>query len=132
MSPATSAATSVVVMLTLALLVCALSSLGLLVMRGFYQKMHYLAPPAILATAAIAGAILLQEGLSSSAIKGGLVLLVMVISNPVLTFAAARANYLRETQAERQREAASQAGRDAPPIPTAAPDSPTPAAEERE
>jgi monovalent cation/proton antiporter MnhG/PhaG subunit len=97
-SPDTAPSLWVMALLAAALLVCALSALGLLVMKGFYNKLHYLAPPAVLATAAVALAITAQEGTGAAAIKAGLVLLVMLISNPILTFAAARAKYLRELQ----------------------------------
>jgi multicomponent Na+:H+ antiporter subunit G len=95
-SPDTPAGAAVIILLALALLVCALSCLGLVVMRGFYNKLHYLAPPAILATCLLAAAILWQEGLSQSALNAGLVLMVLVVSNPIVTNAAARAHYLRE------------------------------------
>ncbi|HJV64418.1 MAG TPA: monovalent cation/H(+) antiporter subunit G [Geomonas sp.] len=117
MSPDGAASTAVISLLALALLVCGFSALGLLVMKGFYNKLHYLAPPAVVATALVALAIVLQEGMGAVAIKAGLVLLVMVISNPILTFAAARANYLRELQAREKTERTSA---------TLAPESPGP------
>ncbi len=89
---------AVAILLALAALICLLSCIGLLVMKGFYDKLHYLAPSAILAAAAIVAAIVVHEGLSSSAIKALLVLLVMVVSNPVLTHAAARAENVRARQ----------------------------------
>jgi monovalent cation/proton antiporter MnhG/PhaG subunit len=97
-APAGPAAT---IFLIFALVVCALSCLGLFVMKGFYNKLHFLAPPAILGTAGIALAVLAKEGLNASAIKAGLVLLVLVISNPILTFAAARAKHVRDEHTER-------------------------------
>jgi multisubunit Na+/H+ antiporter MnhG subunit len=100
-TPPAPAGPAAMALLSFALLVCALSCLGLLVMKGFYNKLHYLAPPAILGTAAIAAAVLAQEGLKSSAIKAGLVLVIMAISNPILTFAAARAKHVREAHTER-------------------------------
>lgn len=96
MTPAQPTGIGVAVLVALALLVCGFSCLGLLVMRGFYNKLHFLAPPAILATAALAAAVGLQEGWGSSTVKVLLVLLVMIVGNPVVTFAAARAHYLRE------------------------------------
>lgn len=84
-----------VLLLVGAAFVCLFSCAGLVAMKGFYNKLHYLAPPAILGTGAVAVAIVVQEGWSSSSIKALLVLLVMVVANPVLTHAAARAFYLR-------------------------------------
>lgn len=106
MSPDTPAGVPVTLLLAFVAVVCALSCLGLFAMRGFYDKLHYLSPPAILSTAAIAVAITVQEGVGATAAKAWLVLLVMTIGNPVITFAAARAFYLRQ----RSREAARKAG----------------------
>lgn len=92
------------ILICFALLVCVLSALGLLVMKGFYNKLHYLAPPAILGTSAVFLAVLAQEGFNSSALKAALVLLVMVVTNPILTFAAARAKRLRDTQVGEEKE----------------------------
>jgi monovalent cation/proton antiporter MnhG/PhaG subunit len=97
-APAGPAAT---ILLCFALAVCALSCLGLVIMKGFYNKLHFLAPPAILGTAAIALAVVAKEGLNGSAIKVGMIMLVLLISNPILTFAAARANHVREEHTER-------------------------------
>lgn len=101
MTPPAPAGPAATILLIFALVVCALSCLGLVIMKGFYNKLHFLAPPAILGTAAIALAVLAKEGLNSSAIKAGLVLLVMALSNPVLTFAAARANHVRKEHTQR-------------------------------
>ena len=92
----TSPGPAATILLVLATVVCLLSSIGILVMRGVYDKLHYLAPAAILGTGAVVAAVIVEEGFGSSAIKALLVLLVMLISNPVLTHAAARANRLRE------------------------------------
>jgi multicomponent Na+:H+ antiporter subunit G len=87
-----------IVLLSFAAGICLLSCFGMTAMKGFYDRLHYLAPPATLAMAAVAGAILVEEGLSPSSLKVLLILLVMIISNPVLTHAAARANFLRSQQ----------------------------------
>ncbi|WP_224981837.1 monovalent cation/H(+) antiporter subunit G [Geomonas agri] len=94
----------VILLLCFALAICAFSCLGLMVMKGVYRKLHYLAPPAVLGCAAVAAAIAVQEGLGAPTIKAGLVLLVLVIGNPVITFAAARAHYLREAHRKRLQE----------------------------
>lgn len=117
----------VIVFLAAAVVVCTLSSLGLLVMKGFYNKLHYLAPPAILGSFAVAAAVLAQEGPNANAIKAALVLLVMVISNPVLTFAAARANHLRETRVAKNGQSA--APETKPALTTPTPSTPRPSGE---
>ena len=93
---------AVALLLGFSALVCVVSSLALLVMKGFYDKLHHLAPPAVLATTGIAAAILLEEGLNASSLKAFLVLAVMVIGNPVLTYAAARAQYLRKERSKHE------------------------------
>lgn len=96
MTPDVSAGPVPLALLSLALFICAFCCLALLVMKGFYAKLHYLAPPAVMAGALVAAAIALQEGMGANAIKAGLVLLVLLIGNPVITFAAARAYHLRQ------------------------------------
>lgn len=114
MSPDAPAGAAVTVLLILTVVVCALSCLGLLMMKGFYNKLHYLAPPAILGTAAVAAAIVIQEGITATAIKAGLVLLVMAITNPIITFAAARTNHIRNLQTEGEEAAPGEEGTLAP------------------
>lgn len=115
MSPDLPAGIAVTALIIFALAVCALSCLGLLLMQGVYQKLHYLAPPAVLGCAAIAAAVGLQEGFGAATIKSCLVLLVLVIGNPVITFAAARAHYLREEHRKLQKEGKQKAS--ARPVP---------------
>ena len=108
----TSPGPAATIILVLATVVCLLSSIGILVMRGVYEKLHYLAPAAILGTGGVVAAIIVEEGFGTSAIKALLVLIVMMISNPVLTHAAARANRLRERRKQSQEEhAGTRAGR---------------------
>lgn len=96
--------TAIIALLACAAFVCLFSCAGLMLMQGFYSKLHYLAPPAILGTFAVVAAIALAEGWSGSTIKAGLVLLVLAISNPVLTHAAARACYLRDRNRANKKE----------------------------
>ena len=112
MSPDLPAGIGVTLLLCFALAVCAFSCLGLMVMKGVYRKLHYLAPAAVLGCAAVAAAIAVQEGLGAPTIKAGLVLLTLVIGNPVITFAAARAHYLREVHRKRLQEEVLDPGRE--------------------
>jgi multisubunit Na+/H+ antiporter MnhG subunit len=91
-----------VVLLAVAVAICAASGLAIVAMPGFFAKLHFLAPPAVLATSAVAAAVLLSEGLSAAGMKTLLVLAVMVISNPVVTYTAARAHLLRTQRDEPQ------------------------------
>jgi multicomponent Na+:H+ antiporter subunit G len=68
---------------------------GVLVMRGVYDKLHYTAPATTLGAFAIAGAVLLRESVVQYGIKAILVTLALLITNPVLTHAIARAARIR-------------------------------------
>ncbi len=68
---------------------------GVLVMRGVYDKLHYTAPATTLGAFAIAGAVLLRTPLVQFGIKALLIAIALLITNPVLTHAAARAARIR-------------------------------------
>jgi monovalent cation/proton antiporter MnhG/PhaG subunit len=72
------------------------SCVGVLVMRDAYDRLHYTAPATTIAPLAIATAIVLEEGLSAAGIKALLVALALLVTNPVLTHATARAARIRQ------------------------------------
>lgn len=84
--------------------VCALSSLGILVMRGMYDKLHYLAPMSTVGAAAIVAAVLLNQSPSWSALKPVLLVLLLALSSAVLTQATARAKEFRERRKKTEQE----------------------------
>ncbi len=63
---------------------------GVLVMRGVYDKLHYTAPATTLGAFAITGAVLLRFSIVQY-----LITLALLITNPVLTHAIARAARIR-------------------------------------
>ncbi|HEY2381988.1 MAG TPA: monovalent cation/H(+) antiporter subunit G [Terriglobia bacterium] len=71
------------------------SCIGVLVMPGVNEKLHYLAPPSTLSVGLIAAAIVLEEGSSQATVKAILCALILFITNPVLTHATARAARIR-------------------------------------
>jgi multicomponent Na+:H+ antiporter subunit G len=73
-----------------------LSTLGVLVMRDALDRLHFTAPAATLAPVCFAAAVLVEEPLSSAAVKAVLVALVIVVTTPVLSHATARAARIRE------------------------------------
>lgn len=91
----------IAVLLGLADLALILSAVGVLAMRGVYDKLHYLAPGGIVGTAAILAAVLIQGPFAQGGVKVILVALLLLTSNPVLTYAAARAAKAREIRAEK-------------------------------
>jgi multicomponent Na+:H+ antiporter subunit G len=72
------------------------SCVGVLVMRDAYDRLHFTAPATTVAPLAIAAAIVLEESFSAAGIKALLVALVLLVTNPVLTHATARAARIRE------------------------------------
>jgi multicomponent Na+:H+ antiporter subunit G len=70
--------------------------IGVLVMRDAYDRLHYTAPATTIAPLAIAAAVVLEERLSAAGIKALLVALALLVTNPVLTHATARAARIRQ------------------------------------
>jgi len=87
---------AVAVLLGFGVAVTWLSCLGVLAMRDPYDRLHYTGPAAVLAPVAIAAAVVLEERLSAAGIKAVLVALVLVVTNPVLGHATARAARIRQ------------------------------------
>jgi multisubunit Na+/H+ antiporter MnhG subunit len=85
------------VLLALAVAIVLASSVGLLVMRDVYQKIHYLTPAGLVAPVVVAVAVLVQAGLTVDTVETGLALLFLLISSPFLTHATIRAARIRET-----------------------------------
>jgi multisubunit Na+/H+ antiporter MnhG subunit len=84
------------VLLGLAVLVVASASLGVLLMRDAYQKLHFVTPAALVAPVLIALAVLVQMGLYENAGETCLALFFMVIAGPYLSHATMRAIRVRE------------------------------------
>ena len=70
--------------------------LGVVVMRNVYDKLHFTGPATILGPLALAGAIVVQEGLNQAGIKAVLIAGLLLVANPVLTHATGRALYIRQ------------------------------------
>jgi monovalent cation/proton antiporter MnhG/PhaG subunit len=87
----------VVVAILLALGVAAtlLSCAGVLLMRDALDRLHFTAPAATVSPVMFAAAVIVEEPLSSAAVKGVLVALVIIATTPVLTHATARAARVR-------------------------------------
>jgi monovalent cation/proton antiporter MnhG/PhaG subunit len=85
---------AVAVLCGLAVVLTAVCSLGVLVMKDVWQRLHFLAPPCTLAAALLALAIGLDAGWIA-ALKPLLVLVLLSTLNGVVTHALARAAYVR-------------------------------------
>jgi multicomponent Na+:H+ antiporter subunit G len=70
-------------------------SIGVLVMRGPYARLHFTAP-AGLGALMLAVAVLLREGFSLIGDKALLLAVFVLLTSPVLSHVTARAAYIRE------------------------------------
>ncbi|MGB9282331.1 MAG: monovalent cation/H(+) antiporter subunit G [Pseudonocardiaceae bacterium] len=85
------------VLLGLAVVLVLASSLGVLVMRDVYQKLHFVTPISLVAPVLVAAAVLVKQGFSENTVQTWLTLVVLVIAGPFLTHATIRAARIRET-----------------------------------
>ncbi len=84
------------VLLGLAVVVVLGASVGVLVMRDAYQKLHFVTPAALVAPALVALAVFVQMGLYENTAETFLALAFMVIAGPYLSHATVRAIRVRE------------------------------------
>jgi multisubunit Na+/H+ antiporter MnhG subunit len=87
---------SVDILLGLATAIVLASSVGVLVMRDTYQKLHYVTPAAVVAPVLVALAVLVQSGCTENSAETGLALAFILIGGPVLSHATIRAVRIRE------------------------------------
>lgn len=72
------------------------SVLGVVLMRGVLDRLHFTGPAAMLAPASIAAALALEDSLGQVGLKAILVAATLFVTNPVLVHATARAARVRE------------------------------------
>ena len=85
------------VLLGLAVLTVLTASVGVLVMRDPYQKLHFVTPAALVAPVLVALGVLVRTGLDENTGQMCLTLLLMGIARPYLSHATARAIRIRDT-----------------------------------
>lgn len=83
-------------LLGLAVLIVLASSVGILVMRDAYQKLHYVTPAALVAPLIVGLAVLAQSGLTENTVQTWLALFFIMIASPFLSHATIRAVRIRE------------------------------------
>jgi multicomponent Na+:H+ antiporter subunit G len=88
---------SVDVLLGVAVAIVLASSVGVLVMRDAYRKVHYLTPAGMVAPFVVGLAILAQSGWTLDTAETLLTLVFVVIASPVLSHATIRAARIRQT-----------------------------------
>ena len=85
------------ILLGLAVLIVLASSIGVLLMRDAYAKLHFVTPAALLAPALVALAVLVQHGVYEMTGEAFLALFFMILAGPFLSHATIRAIRVRET-----------------------------------
>ena len=73
-----------------------LCCVGLLRMNNVFDRLHYLGPAATVGPALITAAVLVRHSSAQACIKAVLLFLMLLVINPVLTHATARAARIRE------------------------------------
>jgi multisubunit Na+/H+ antiporter MnhG subunit len=84
------------ILLGSAVLIVLGASVGLLVMRDAYQKLHFVTPAALVAPFLVALAILVQMGVYENTGETFLALFFLVIAGPFVSHATIRAIRVRE------------------------------------
>ena len=84
------------VLLALAVLLVLVSSLGVLVMRDVFDKVHYVTPAALVAPILVALAVTVGQGWSLNTTETWLAVAFMAVTGPVLVHATGRAARIRE------------------------------------
>jgi multisubunit Na+/H+ antiporter MnhG subunit len=85
------------ILLGLAVVIVITSSVGVLVMRDPYQKLHFVTPAALVAPVLVALAVLVRMGLDENTGETCVALVFMGIAGPFLSHATVRAIRIRET-----------------------------------
>jgi multicomponent Na+:H+ antiporter subunit G len=84
------------VLLGLGVLVTLISCVGVLAMPNVFDRLHYTAPATTIGAFAIALSIVVEEGWSAASVKALIVFLLLLVTNPVLSHATARAARIRQ------------------------------------
>lgn len=88
MTPAAIAAAALLLIAVLCVLV---ASLGVLLSRDPYTRLHYMAPVATLGIWSVAAAVLVTESVNQGGVKALLTAIIILFMNAVLSHATARA-----------------------------------------
>lgn len=92
-----SAATiAVQVLVWVAVVTCLICCLGIVVMKDFFERLHYMATVSTVASVALLIAVVIEQGWGQAAIKMSLIVIVLFLMNAVLTHATARAARVRD------------------------------------
>ena len=94
------------VVLGLAVAIVLASSVGILVMRGAYRKLHFVTPAALVAPVLVVLAVFIRSGLSENTGESLVALVFLLVAGPYLTHATVRAIRAHDQASERDPEQA--------------------------
>lgn len=86
----------VIVLLSAGVVVELISCVGVLVMRNFYDRLHYVGPASTLGALLIGAALVAENALKQQGVKSIIVVALLIMISPVLTHTTARAARIRE------------------------------------
>lgn len=89
---------AVCILLVIGVLSFLLTALGLLLIKDFYEQVHFLSPGSLIGAIAIPAAVIVHEGLSQAGVKAILIAILLVWANPVLSHAMLRAGRIRRKE----------------------------------
>ena len=107
---------AVEVSLALAVVVAWICCLGLLLMRDFFDQLHFLAPVTTVSMVLILAAVVMEQGWGQATVKTILILVVMLLINAVLTHATARARRIEMLGQWQPKEDEAGSGRERIPL----------------
>jgi multicomponent Na+:H+ antiporter subunit G len=87
---------AVEVLVWVAVVTSLLCCLGIVVMKDFFERLHYMATVSTIASVALLIAVVIEHGWGQAAIKMSLIVVVLFLMNAVLTHATARAARVRD------------------------------------
>ncbi len=87
---------AVVVLLAIAVIVALICCLGLVLMKDFYERLHYMATVSTISSVFVLAAVVVQEGWGQATLKTIVIVLVLFLMNATLTHATARAARVRQ------------------------------------
>lgn len=79
-----------------AVVTCLVCCLGIVLMKDFFERLHYMATVSTVAAVALLIAVVIEQGWGQAAIKMSLIVIVLFLMNAVLTHATARAARVRD------------------------------------
>jgi monovalent cation/proton antiporter MnhG/PhaG subunit len=89
---------AVYVLLSIGCLSFLVTALGILLIKDFYEQVHFLAPGSLIGAIAIPAAVVVREGLSQAGAKAILIAILLVWANPVVSHAMLRAGRIRRKE----------------------------------